>query len=787
MRTWSLRPGDPLELTLAADFRFCAPDYVNDHIWELEIGTGDPPALALTTTYGLRARLMRIFPRFHLNQEIISDPAQFASPPVLRRFAPSYLQLTFEPFPGIEVTAEYRIPDSHAAAGRFTLVNRRPDPLTLLLELCGQLSPLEGAPLTMTSLQSAYVLSGRVANLAPVLFLTGGPLPGLGPYPSLLLDLALAGNGSRTISWVQAALDTTGASFEHARHIAARPWEAEIAHLELRHQADTVDIYTGDPDWDAAFALTQKRAFALFFPASGGLPAPSFVVSRQPDQGYSPQGDGQDYESLWDGQAAIETAYLLSNLPGALYLWHGLLENFLACQEEDGSIDWKPSLAGQRGRWMAPPILATLAWEYAQRSGDRAFLQSAYPKLVAFLRAWLSEDHDRDDDRFPEWEHLFQTGLDEHPLHAVWLRESEGSDIACVETPGLAAMLLREVRSLSEIARFLNMPVSAEEWRLTAATLNEHLEACWDASAAIYRPRDRDSHLSPTGKTILSQNISETTISLRQSFKMPQRLLVELRFRGEKPRHPLVRLRGRQGRATQIETFSRSDFQWAAGRAVATSRGLFTSLQRVEVENLLKSDRITIKTVDFSREDISLFLPIWAEAPSRQRLQVLMSRTLFNSNRFGRPYGIPISSERAEIFNVVHLPWNVWIGEGLLAYGFRQEAALLVSRLMSAVIQNLKAQRAFYHAYHAESGIGLGARNSLRGLAPLGLFLKTLGVEIRSPHEVRLEGQNPYPWPVTVKYRGLTVTRQHTQTIVVFPDGRSVTLQDPSDALVSIE
>ena len=75
MRDWTLGPGDPLALTLAADFRLCTPDYVNDHIWELEPGGGDPPALALHTTYGLRARAMRLFPRFILANQTVTDPA----------------------------------------------------------------------------------------------------------------------------------------------------------------------------------------------------------------------------------------------------------------------------------------------------------------------------------------------------------------------------------------------------------------------------------------------------------------------------------------------------------------------------------------------------------------------------------------------------------------------------------------------------------------------------------------------------------------------------------------
>jgi hypothetical protein len=105
---------------------------------------------------------------------------------------------------------------------------------------------------------------------------------------------------------------------------------------------------------------------------------------------------------------------------------------------------------------------------------------------------------------------------------------------------------------------------------------------------------------------------------------------------------------------------------------------------------------------------------------------------------------------------------------------------------MSAVIENLKRKRAFARAYHSETGAGLGERNPVHGLAPLGLFLQTLGVCIRSPRDVILSGKNPFPWPVTVKYRGLTVTRQAEQTLVSFPNGQTLTLNDPTDAVVSV-
>ena len=59
MRDWSLAPGDPLCLTLAADSRLSIPDYLNDHIWELSIvGGGD--TVAAVNQAGVAERITHI-------------------------------------------------------------------------------------------------------------------------------------------------------------------------------------------------------------------------------------------------------------------------------------------------------------------------------------------------------------------------------------------------------------------------------------------------------------------------------------------------------------------------------------------------------------------------------------------------------------------------------------------------------------------------------------------------------------------------------------------------------
>jgi hypothetical protein len=267
------------------------------------------------------------------------------------------------------------------------------------------------------------------------------------------------------------------------------------------------------------------------------------------------------------------------------------------------------------------------------------------------------------------------------------------------------------------------------------------------------------------------------------------RLLVRLELKGEATRHPQVSLRGQNGEVPQVEHLEKQDFQWGARLAVATSRMVYTSLAEIQIAGLEKRDRVSVSVMDFSAEDLTLFLPLLAGIPDSRRALNIVDLALFADDRFGGTFGFPVcpASPRPRSASIgqtvlgsfrgnVLIPWNILIGEGLLVYGLQIEAA---------VIQNLKQQHGFAHAYDAESGVGIGERNSLQGLAPLGLFLDTLGVRFESPRRVTLRGKNPFPWPITVKYRGLTVTRHADQTLVVFPNDQTLTLNDPTDAVIT--
>ncbi len=318
------------------------------------------------------------------------------------------------------------------------------------------------------------------------------------------------------------------ASFEAARLALTHHWDAEIARIELQNAAQMVEIETGDQDWDAALAFAQKAAFGLFHSRSEYLAHPSFVLARQPDDGYSRRGDGSDYSHLWDGQTGLDAYYLASLvLPGGSGLAEGLLHNFLSTQNAAGEIDWKPGLSGKISHRLAQPILATLALEIDPYCGNHSWLSEIYPALLSFFKNWFTPAHDRDQDSYPEWDHPLQTGLEDNPLYDRWSPSSQGIEIQSLECPGLGALLYREAASLEKIAHQIGADDDLPWLQEKAAGLRAQVEASWNEADASYHYRDFLTHRTSDGNTLYRLQGSSSS-TLRRTFKTPQRLILHL-------------------------------------------------------------------------------------------------------------------------------------------------------------------------------------------------------------------------------------------------------------------
>jgi hypothetical protein len=813
MREWNLTQADPLSLRLAADVRLGPTDYANDHIWEMTLAGGDPAALGVRTSFGLRVQELRIFPGFAVGDQHVTDPADFFAPPAVRAFYVNYLRLACQPLEGLHVTADYWVPNSHSLAGQYTFHNPGETSLGVTMLLSATHKPLAGEPagsLGAVQLEThgrAGLFEVQAAGLDIVILLEGPAQPVPAPYASLARLLHVPPGETVAVRWAQSALpaatepppapvrgrasaaappapvDHREAGLEALRELLAREWDGELARIELLN-AGLLDIATGDPEWDAALAFAQTVALRSYVGPTQHLPHPSFVFTRHPDRGYSQRADGSDHNWQWNGQVATE-AYV--NLPqvvaAAPELAKGILRNWLAVQQEDGFIDWKPGLAGQREKTLCMPLLATMAWQVYEHTEDADFAREVYPGLRRFLDVWFSPRHDRDEDGLPEWTHTIHSAFDDNPSFVRWQKWGQGADISAAESPDLAAYVYRECRALQRMGALLGLeadPVLA----MRAEMIERRVAGMWNDATRSYHYVDRDSHASLPGE-VLAQGRGELSVDVGRRFVPPVRVLVK----AVGPREARLQMeaalagRGRRGRG-RVETLRRSHVQWFFGIGTAVSDKLYTILERVDVRGLTDEFEVTVATVDYTRQDQTLLLPLWAGLPDAERAERLVRDTLLDPARYWRPFGIPNCSAQDPAYQPenrdgsggVWMMWNTMLGEGLVDYGYRAEAAELVARLMRATLHTLKEDKAFREAYNADAPGGLGDRHYIWGVSPVALFMRTLGVRIISPRRVYLEGRNPFPWPVSVRHKGLTVERQAETTHITFPSGRSASV-----------
>lgn len=890
MHTWNLATGDPLSLTLAADARLSATSTTDDQIWELTNGGGEPPALALQTTYGLRAHWMRLLPRFvreitgpvkpaaaaegqaagasetgpaakerlmeagatgaagansasnnapnagaSVSSPVRLDPAGFHSPPRVAHFYPNFLSVSFAPFEGLEVVIEYWACESQVIAGRIRLTNQSILPQSFRMEWVALLNPIDRqGGMVAQQVGPSYVLAGETAYLSPVVVLTGGPQPVSSPYPALAHSIELYPGNTRQFSWAIAAMRSYETSLEAARRATARPWEAEIARTELLNLSQNLQIETGNPDWDAALAMTQKTAGELLQKNPSYLPHTSFVLTRRPDQGFSVRGDGSDQSHLWSGQTALDSYFLSSLLlPGAPELATGLLRNFLSVQDETGRIDWKPGLSGQRSHRLAQPLLAALAVKLAPYMPQPQWYQEVYPPLLRFFNSWFSEQTDADGDGFPEWQHPLQSGIEDSPIFDRWSPNAQGIDITRIESPALAAMLLNECGALIEMAGVLEEAEKAstayarltsslqesgaqpaaggeavqnpaaqpagrqaelEQLRAREAALREALESTWDEKARIYRYRDFATHLSQPGQTLMQFSGSGRGSS-RKRFQQPNRIIVHLKVKEERTYAVTVTLHGFTAEGETHETIEPRQFSWLGSQARATSQNTFLAVKRVEATGLGDDDEVIVSTANYTQEDCSLLLPLWAGAPDEARARRMVEDVL--KARYLGSHGIPVcppDAQAQEELPGLHtalssalMTWNHMIGEALLRYGYRELAGELVTRLMEAVTASLKNHSAFRQYYHTRTGVAAGERGHLHGLAPLGLFLNTLGIRYIGQKEIILDGFNPFSSPIIVQYRKIKIICHPDKTEIVFQGGQKVTVDRPGSHRVILK
>ena len=782
-RRWQLTPQHPTALQIAADARISPTDYTDDQVWEVVLGKVDSPALALQTRYGGRAGLASLVPMWIVERRPVYQYQAYAVPPTVTSFAPGFVRLEAKITPTLSVRAEYWVIESHAVGGRYTVKNTSgravPD---LALELVGFVG-INGQEVKLSTLPRPEgghaLLLGQIGTLQPAVLLENGTASP-DSRSKLRAAFSLPPRGQTIIRFVHAGLGDVSASLALAQKHLAANWTPSLRKVAIGMN-DIPEITTGDENVDAALAFSYHHLVQSFLQPTASLPYASFVATRRPYTGFSPRRDGTDYPRSWSGQAptlAYLSALAVAPIQGK-WGW-GVLQNYLAIQRDDGWIDWKPGLGGQKQGVLCLPILARLAWGLYQYTENTAMLREVYPKLSKFFGRWLQRDLDIDGDGFPEWQNELQTGYPFFPTFAQGLPYGQNADIRTVESPDLLAYLLSEAICLGEIAYLLGHKEGEKAFADQAKALQSALEALWNGERYTYR--DRDTNLTTTGRVLLKDGRGDEEHFLAERLDPPNRLIVQITGGVEHTPKVIVYIDGVTAAGEAIrDVVDGAQFVWSSGRGTFTTQRVYQQVDRVHVEGLSRVYAVTVSTLDTTGVDINGLLPLWSAGLPPERAAALLKPL---AEHFTRKNGVVMVSTRDPRFDPkdaeggagVRPFWLTLIGEGLIETGQVTLATDLLKRLIHAQTAVLTAEKSFFEFYHPDEARGLGEPGNTNGIIPLHLLLRVLGIRIVSKTKVWTGGSYHWGSPVTVTQYGVTVKRSPQGIHIEFPSGKTVSL-----------
>ncbi len=731
---------------LAADQRFGKVNSQDDQIWELTTSRGEPPALALQTTYGLRAYGIRVFPRFVTNKSPISDPRAFHSKPVVSYSAPNFSVLTYSPLDSIDVVQKVWVPDSHTLIGQITLTNKSDNLVHLDMEWVVLLKPLgAGSFMNPTQISVNTVLQGQTQHLFPVFFLTGGPQGNFSAMPSLGIEITFTPSASRQFSWALASLDSVDASFYAARKSTAYSLDNEQLKIEMLQKQQSLDFQFDDPSLNRCLTDSQNRVFQLLMPPFQKLAHPSFVNSRLPDHGFDFDKYGntpsereiQRITELWELSRFL--------LPHQAQLLEEILQNLIDHQAMDGTIHAQVGYHGNITNLAAAPLVSSISLEIAELTNDHNWITRSYPALVRSVRIWFSKDHDIDQDGFPEWQHPIQTGQLESARMNSQKKTRLDALVKTAEWPSLAALLINECRALLKIANMVDDNSETEWLQETLDHLTNLINECWDEKTAGYRFREKTSHHHHAGKTLHTFK-QDGDAQINYLTPIPTRIFMVIRPRDGMPCQIKCQIKGFVDRHEKVITLSAKAFDWDGEQGFTLTKEFFSEVRQITISGIKKGDICSVEIPDLSTIESELIIPLWAGIADQEKaLRLIKNASERISNQ---AKGLPLFLK------------IMWI-EGLIQYGDQERAALFFKQwfLPTPASENLSTA-------------------NISGLIPINTMLRLLNIIKLTDEEIIIQGFNHHLPKVNVQYKKFLFEFQDKQTRIQHLNGESVLITE---------
>lgn len=791
LRRWSLNNTSPHSLYLAADARLCQTSYVDDQSWQVALGSAkEDAALSLQTQYGGRVGLANLVPTWQHDNRSIYQNMTYYSTPTITHFAPNYMALEAQLLPDVPVIYEHLVLSSQAIGGVYTISNNTDASLNMRFELFahvrrqGKEDPLA----TVAMVDGGYALSlSAIPDFGPILILEDSSPTPLSSYyanPRLGVDIGLAAGESRTLRWVHVGSNSVQRSISQGRQWLLADWEVFFDAVNDAAAA-IPNIETGHEDWDLVLASSSQRIVQSVLRPAGNFPKPTFIAGRIPEYGFSPRGDGGDHPRMWEGQDAFLAHQVISMLatihPEAA---KGIIHNYLATQADDGFIDLKPGPAGQREDLLITPLLARMSLTIYERTEDLTFLRHIYPGLLQLFERWMQEDDDGDG--APEWHDDRQTGYTAFPTFAPAREWAQGADIQFAETPDLLGYLLSEAQALVKIAEAVDSREGHAQLDEAIVQLSDQLEQMWEGDHYAYRDRDTDTTTS--GIVLLEKGRGDETHVIERGLVIPNRVLI--RIIGGVNHIPNMKLYitgSNQAGETVTESANAKAFLWQNRQGVYTSRTVFTRVDSIRCEGLIRVYSVFARTVDTTALDINAVLPLWSGQVPDDHAEALVN-LLLDETHFLRENGFTMVSAQDERFDPSNaegagglwIAWQTLLGEALIATGRSDMVANLVRRLLKLLDSVLSQDHEFAQFYHADKPLALSEKGHLGGVAPVHLLLQVAGIEIFGPSLVRVQPEFAWGESITIEQHGVRVERDEAGVMIRFSNGEVVEL-DPDE------
>ncbi|MHB8133246.1 MAG: hypothetical protein ACYDH1_03385 [Anaerolineaceae bacterium] len=661
-----------------------------------------------------------------------------------------------EPFDGITSYYDLWIKNNNLVLGRITINNSSTKQFSGAIAWVILYSPISGGSnIAFSNEIKIPLLNGKIQDKHMVFLSNGAPVSGKTGQISLENSFSILPGAQQSFQWSFCLNDNLERAIDTAINGINTTWEAEIARIDIINQKDLFEVDSGNRNWDIILKMSQVSAQQLIVNYNDDLDSHVLLKTRNPEQKITLSNDLNEMKSFYDQQNPLDLWYFLQILPDSgKYVFEKvktILVNF-----DDFIQDTNRKNKFSITKQIPFPMIAEILWNLTRYEISREEINEVYPKLISYLYSWQNTKPENNPENLPTWSNPIQSLYDFLPIHDRWHKDCEGLETKWVKSPMLLSFLINEFSKSIKIAQFLDQEKDLLWLESQKSLLQKLLNSCWDSKKLSYSYQDVQSNTSYKGRPVISTN-GPGKFNIEKKLKLNQRLTFKIFSNQEHTRQIKIILRGKSKDNNLIEEIYPRDIQWYRNIGNYTSKFIYDQLDTLDVFNCLPTDSVEISTSDYTKKDLSLFLPIWAQACEQKRVEKILENIL--KPEYFQPFGlsiVPISEQPKEtdLFNNVDLTMNCLIASGLLQYGYESEAKLIWSNNMLAITKNLKLFRRFMKQYDASDGYGTGDYNIINGMPSITMFLNLAGIERWTYKEIVINRLSIFESPIRIRYRG---------------------------------